>query len=391
LIGSVVATDFVLSFKVPLSVLHRLNPRVFSAIYTYITAMKKALFLVGVLLPTSGSGLALGAGRSQTSLLKKFPARFIHTLDNVLSRKRRDVDDLLFFKQTQKLPSLILDPPSGLLTPKDIWGADTPTVLSGACNGADTLFAAAALQQGHKVVHLMSSSSLKPDQAKKEDQERFICTIPDDTIDNPRVEAALDEVSDQRHERHEPWMTDIGKRRATYRNWFQTRRAKRVYVVGYRAASSATALDIGGGTGWAVQFYANRFNGVNSKTGVDGEDRSQMVLYFFDDNAAPVPGKEATHNRWSKWIPGKEGLASEGEWQPLDPKENGGHPPPPSGVYAAIGGRRVSGTVTMDPWKGQKVTGIQAINALFEQGTEDARMMTEAWEEMVTRTSNDGK
>jgi hypothetical protein len=209
------------------------------------------------------------------------------------------------------------------------------------------------------------------------------------TIDDPRVAAALDEVAKQRNEDMSTWKTR--DYRATHRNWFQTRRAESVYVVGFRAASSPTALDIGGGTGWAVQFYANRFNGKNSKTGVDGEDRSQMELYFFDDNAAAVPGKEATHNRWSKWIPGKEGLASEGEWQPLDPKENGGHPPPPSGVYAAIGGRRVSGTVTMDPWKGQKVTGIQAINALFEQGTEDARMMTEAWEEMVTRTSNDGK
>jgi hypothetical protein len=350
--------------------------------------MKKALFLVGVLLPTSGSGLAL-RGKSLLTVEEAPLLSKMLLMKQSFIRRRRD-----FLVQTQDLPRLILDLPNRVdLSLTDIWGTDTPTLLSGACDGADTRLATAALGKNQKVVHLMTNSSIPPNESTIAGQDAFICTIPgEDTAraidDDPRVAAALEETAVQRNEDISEWKPK--SRRATHRNWFQTRRAQSVYVVGYRAPlvpsfkildgeKGFPDLDIGGGTGWAAQFYANRFTEEeNPTTEVGGEDDSRFKLYFFDDSNPDWKGNQVypeTHNRWNEWIPQKGRMTPlEGKWQPLP-----GLPPAPSGVYAAIGGTIISGTTK---WKGHSKqidipegrtepshpTGMKAINALFEQG-----------------------
>jgi hypothetical protein len=302
--------------------------------------MKKALFLVGVLLPASASGLLLGDKRSRVraKILRAARKKF----DERLSRQILDESDN-----------------NPTLKPRDIWGEDTPTAVSGACNGADTLWAKAAHRHGDRVLHLMASSSIKPVQALKEYQGRFISNIPNHIIDHRRVSAALDEVALKRNEKKKVAGWTLSARRATYRNWFQTRRAQSVYVIGYRAPNGGPKLDIGGGTGWAAHFYASRFNEKKSDySDVGSEETKNMKLYFYDDSPPTRPDiakfVEETHGKWSMWKPSDNGdWVNEGEWQPL---AEGVLPPRPSGVYAAIGGTHVS------------PSGRKAITALFAQG-----------------------
>ncbi len=110
------------------------------------------------------------------------------------------------------------------------------------------------------------------------------------------------------------------------RNWFQVRRADAVYVVAYRSNPSPETprLDIGGGTGWACQWYIDRFL-------PGGEDPKKCKLYFYDDGAPAWPGclKDLdTHRKWNQWN------IELNKWEPVP----GGSPPPPQGFYAGIGG-----------------------------------------------------
>ena len=127
---------------------------------------------------------------------------------------------------------------------------------------------------------------------------------------------------------------------ASRRNFFQVRRASSVYAVGWRlcegvnpltfeplpAGEQGQGIDVGGGTGWAFQFYIDRF-------GPGGEDPSSCRLYFFDNGGPPFARQDSrTSGRWSLWDVENE------TWLLLE-----GQPPAPAGLYAGIGACSLEG------------------------------------------------
>ena len=89
-------------------------------------------------------------------------------------------------------------------------------------------------------------------------------------------------------------------------------------------------LDVVGGTGWACQFYIDRFEPRGT------EAAAGCHLYFYDDGAAGYDGHlkdPATHRKWCKWDPLGE------KWAALP---EGALPPKPTGVYAAVGMTRLN-------------------------------------------------
>ena len=94
-------------------------------------------------------------------------------------------------------------------------------------------------------------------------------------------------------------------------------------------------LDIGGGTGFAAQFYLNRFNpDVNVFTLCGSEDPETCKMYFYDDSDENWDGCSIhyeTLHKWSVW-----NIYSD-EWCPLE-----NLPPKPSGVWAGIGSTKLS-------------------------------------------------
>ena len=68
--------------------------------------------------------------------------------------------------------------------------------------------------------------------------------------------------------------------------------------------------------------------------GVGGEPADRCKLYFFDDGSKGWSGckcVDATWHKWNTWDVSKE------QWVPLQ-----GKPPRPSGIWAGIGGTRLS-------------------------------------------------
>ena len=89
-------------------------------------------------------------------------------------------------------------------------------------------------------------------------------------------------------------------------------------------------VDVVGGTGWACQFYIDRFEPRGA------EPAAGCHLYFYDDGATGYDGHlkdPATHRKWCKWDPLGE------KWAALP---EGALPPKPTGVYAAVGMTRLN-------------------------------------------------
>eukprot|EP00443_Scrippsiella_acuminata_P032596 CAMPEP_0115366064 /NCGR_PEP_ID=MMETSP0270-20121206/104609_1 /TAXON_ID=71861 /ORGANISM="Scrippsiella trochoidea, Strain CCMP3099" /LENGTH=177 /DNA_ID=CAMNT_0002788817 /DNA_START=57 /DNA_END=587 /DNA_ORIENTATION=+ len=157
---------------------------------------------------------------------------------------------------------------------------------------------------------------------------------------------------------------------AARRNFLQVRYADMVYVVGWRLEEGkdqftgrgdvdpreTPLLDVGGGTGWACQWYVDRFaDGVEDPAqcrlfffddagppwarkdpATEGkwntEDPAQCKLFFFDDAGPPWARKDpATEGKWNRWNVERK------TWEPLEKK-----PPKPFGLYAGIGATRLS-------------------------------------------------
>ena len=94
----------------------------------------------------------------------------------------------------------------------------------------------------------------------------------------------------------------------------------------FRCAGDTPVLDVGGGTGWACQWYADRFED-------GGEDPDQCRLYFYDDAGPPwALQDETTKGKWSCWDVRNQ------RWAPVAL----GSPPSPDGLYAGIGARQLS-------------------------------------------------
>lgn len=214
----------------------------------------------------------------------------------------------------------------------------TPMCFSGACWGADETFGECALAVGHGLIHFMGPED-EASEKVKQDQESSLFWISGDLLSGDIVEGAWQLAGKKRikgGQRTDAWESKV---LASRRNYCQVRQAEAVYVVAWRmqkgkdpftgredvAENETPVMDIGGGTGWACQWYIDRF-------AEGGEDPSKCKLFLFHDSGPPWAQKEApTYLKWSQWDCGGE------KWVPMV-----GAPPPPGGLYAGIGGTILS-------------------------------------------------
>ncbi|CAK0888291.1 unnamed protein product, partial [Prorocentrum cordatum] len=177
-----------------------------------------------------------------------------------------------------------------------------PMLLSGACDGADSLFGRHAIAADHDAVHLLGPGDREwASEAAKSGEVGKMLDVEADLLDDPAVSRAFRVAGERRvlgSQRADGWEAKAAAMSAR-RNFLQVRRAGAVYAVGWRLAKGADQftgreavapgetplLDVGGGTGWACQWYADRF-------GAGGEDRTR-------------PGAGST----STTTPGRRGLS----------------------------------------------------------------------------------
>ena len=227
-----------------------------------------------------------------------------------------------------------------------------PLLLSGASPGADTEFGEAAMRLGHEVAHFLGPNN-EPSPEATQTQTAKLLDVSDDVLEGEAVGSVFRKTvhtrfaGDALDTADEDW-------KDSRRNVLQVMRADVVYAVAYRSLpeEGSPALDIGGGTGFACECYANRFRGDG------GEDPSGCRLYLFDDGDPNWPGclkDPLTHRKWSRWDSLQE------VWSPLE-----GAPPTPSGVYAGIGSTRLT------EW------GVRAIHELMAVDAHHAAMMVQA-------------
>ena len=205
-------------------------------------------------------------------------------------------------------------------------------MLSGASPGADTLFGAAAGRAGHRVVHFLGPTN-EPSEAAAREQARSLCHVKKATIEHATVSGALRAAAVARLKPlPDAWAEEWYDSR---RNFLQVRRADAVFAVGYRQPQSDPPLDIGGGTGFAAQFYVDRFRAArDAQSDLGGEPADGCKLYFYDDSSPGWSGCKIvpqTHKKWNAWDVRAQA------WVPLS-----GKPPPPTGTWAGIGGTRLS-------------------------------------------------
>ena len=217
-------------------------------------------------------------------------------------------------------------------------------LLSGACSGADELFGDMAMRARHRVVHFLGPRDLEwaSDRAKAEQEHAFF-KVEKELLDGPVVSGAFHRASRSRvlgsERAKKGWekrVADMSARRNVLQVWC----VDVVYAVGWRlqpgkdqftgqadiAAEETPALDVGGGTGWSCQYYADRF-------GEGGEDPRDCHMYFFDQGGPPWALKDSdTAGKWNKWN------AQTRQWEPMT--EEG--PPKPWGLYAGIGATRLT-------------------------------------------------
>jgi len=264
-----------------------------------------------------------------------------------------------------------------------------PVLLSGASEGADTIFGEEALRVGHGVLHVLGPRNEPSDEAAV-GQAVHLVAAADELLDGPIVSAAFERAAEARgiaqsaagdaglHGTLDDW-------RDSRRNFLQVRGADVVFAVAYRLNSSPTVpkLDVGGGTGLAVQLYVDRFQPRGP------EPAANCRLYMYDDGAPKWGGclkDPETHRKWNRW----DAL---GEcWQPLNSMPVDAVPPlPTSGsststpmVYAGIGGTLLDAAY-----------GVKAIQGLFaglheKLSADELSSHRELIHEMFSKLDKDG-
>ena len=218
--------------------------------------------------------------------------------------------------------------------------SDPPLCLSGASEGADELFGCAALSAGHVVAHIMGPRNV-PSALCASTQGDALYHVSDELLHSSCISAALQKAQVERAGVASHMTGAIEESR---RNYLQVICADACICVAYRHQASKdvlSKLDIGGGTGWAAQWYADRFQPSGA------EDPSGCQLYLWDDGNPSAPGcliDPATHRRWNRWVDNRWVPLADGEAPDLRRFR----------VYAGIGATRLS------------QSGVAAIRALYE-------------------------
>ena len=212
-----------------------------------------------------------------------------------------------------------------------------PMMLSGASDGADTLFGRYALAAGHDVRHILGPRNQPSVECDKK-QSSTVVRVSDDVLGGDVASAAFEYAAAARHV-GEPGGGTLDEWRESRRNFLQVRSASALAVVAYRLPPGALtpAMDIGGGTGLACQMYIDRFEPRGP------EPASECELYLYDDGAPGWDGclkDPATHRRWNRWQPVLDGASAPGRWVTCQPPSrvliDAGRP------YAGIGATRLS-------------------------------------------------
>eukprot|EP00966_Prymnesium_polylepis_P311773 7204160-Prymnesium_polylepis.1 len=90
-------------------------------------------------------------------------------------------------------------------------------MLSGASDGADTLFGALAMQCNHKVVHFLGPRN-SPSKIATESQPGTLYRVGDDTLESEQVNRIVDSIRQVRYSRQYP------SREAFEADWRDSRR-----------------------------------------------------------------------------------------------------------------------------------------------------------------------
>lgn len=171
-------------------------------------------------------------------------------------------------------------------------------LLSGAADGADSVFSKAAAASKHQVVHWTFAGH------------------------KTKLRKGLYQLSPEHLTAADPYLMRANKgvvrtfpsgsehvNNLLRRNLYQVRWSESVYAVS-RFSSDRSMLMIDGGTAWACQMYVDRFL-------YDQEPMDLCQLYLFDQ----------TSGTWHAW---------KRRWDRIDA------PPKPHGIYAGIGSRDLS-------------------------------------------------
>lgn len=167
--------------------------------------------------------------------------------------------------------------------------------LSGGAAGADFVWALAARNSGHQVVHWSFAGHKTAD-----NQDVHILSTEQLQVADPYLVIANHGVK-RRYPTNSNHTNNLLRR-----NYYQIVHADAVYAVS-KLVADGSELAIAGGTAWAAMLYINRCRTENIKPN----------LYLYD----------MTTENWFKWI---------GIWDIISDV------PTPSGVYAGIGSRDIS-------------------------------------------------
>ncbi|CAK0888290.1 unnamed protein product [Prorocentrum cordatum] len=117
-----------------------------------------------------------------------------------------------------------------------------PMLLSGACDGADSLFGRHAIAADHDAVHLLGPGDREwASEAAKSGEVGKMLDVEADLLDDPAVSRAFRVAGERRvlgSQRADGWEAKAAAMSAR-RNFLQVRRAGAVYAVGWRLAKGA--------------------------------------------------------------------------------------------------------------------------------------------------------
>ena len=133
----------------------------------------------------------------------------------------------------------------------------TDVLLSGAAEGADTLFDEAASAAGHEVIHFLGPRNA-PSEETLNTHPGSLFYLEDNLLDSQPVDDIVAKVNRERFGLARSDRVSLASCAKTWRdsrrNVFQVRCADAVYAVAYRLNPSpdTPALDVGGGTGCVI-------------------------------------------------------------------------------------------------------------------------------------------
>jgi hypothetical protein len=170
--------------------------------------------------------------------------------------------------------------------------------FSGGATGADHAWGLMAVDRGHDLVHYTFR------QHKPSVSENLKILTDTELLEAEPYVAVAAKSMRRKYPAKKESVNNLLRR-----NWFQIRRAERVYAVANLVQDDPGTLKISGGTAWACQMYVDRW--------YTEKNFPECELYLFDMQS----------NTWMQWWE---------TWKTIE------RPPIPYGRYAGIGSRDIT-------------------------------------------------